>query len=298
MENLPINEYITYIYPFLILTLVSEFIFARENYILKETLSSFAIAIGATIVASFTKIAALVVFTFVFEATKEFRLELLGYESLGWAWYIWILAIIGDDFNFYWHHRFSHTIRLLWAAHIPHHNSETFNFSVALRNGWFITLYKPIYWLWMPLIGFEPVMVATALIINAIFQFFLHTQLMPSLGWFGKIINNPYIHQAHHACNIEYLDKNHGGIFIIWDRIFGTYQDLIKGVKPIYGVLKPPQSFNPIKANTHEFENIWRDVKSTKSFKNKLKYIFYPPGWSPDKSTKTAKEMQRDLVAQ
>lgn len=289
---------IKYLYPILIALIVIEFFTAKHLYDLKESLSSFVIAGISTLIVTVTKVAALGVFIYLFEWSKPLRLEILGYESVGWAWYAWVFCILADDFNFYWHHRFSHTVRLLWAAHIPHHNADTFNLTVSIRNGWFITLYKPIFWLWMPILGFEPIMIAAALIINASYQFFLHSQLVPNLGLVGKVMNNPYVHVVHHCSNIEYMDRNHGGILLIWDRLFGTYQDPIKGLKPIFGVTKPPNSYNPIIANTHEFSNIFRDVKKSKYFKDKFMYIFGPPGWSHDNSSKSVRQMRRELQIQ
>jgi len=285
-----------YIYPFYILLIIVEFFRARDNYDLKESVSSFVIAGISTVIALFTRTFMLIIFVAVFEFTKEWRLQFLGYESLGWAWYLWPICLLCDDFNFYWHHRISHTVRLLWAAHIPHHNADTFNLTVSIRNGWFITFYKPVFWLWMLLLGFEPAMVAACLIINAAYQFFLHTQLVPSLGWFGRIFNNPYHHVVHHSSNVEYMDKNHGGILLIWDRLFGTFQEPIKGLEPVYGVTKGPGTYNPIIANTHEFQNIWRDLKRSKKLKHRLMYIFGPPGWSHDNSSKTARQLQRELI--
>ncbi len=296
--DIGIATWIKFIFPAYILLIIIEYYQAKDNYDLKESASSFVIAGVSTTIAFFTKVVAFGVFIFVFELSKDLRIQFLGYESFGYAWYVWIICLIGDDFNFYWHHRLSHTIRLLWAAHIPHHNADTFNLTVSIRNGWFITLYKPIFWLWMPLIGFEPAMVATCLIINAAYQFFLHTQLVPSLGWVGRIFNNPYVHVIHHSSNIEYMDKNHGGILVIWDRLFGTYQEQIKGVKPKYGVTKGPGSYNPIIANTHEFQNIWNDLKKSRKLKDRFMYIFGPPGWSHDNSSKTAKQLQAELNLQ
>ncbi|MCH7515109.1 MAG: sterol desaturase family protein [Bacteroidetes bacterium] len=281
-----------YVYPVLIFLIIAEYLSAKHLYNLKESLSSVTIAGVSSLIAVFTKVWALGVFYLVFEFSKEFRIEYLGYESLGWAWYAWLVVIIADDFSFYWHHRLSHSIRILWAAHSPHHNADSFNLSVGIRNGWFITLYKPVFWLWMAIIGFEPVMIAMAMIFNGIFQFFLHSQLVPSLGWIGKIINNAYVHTVHHSSNVEYLDKNHGGILLIWDRIFGTYVHPIKGLENKFGVLKPPPSLNPITANTHEFVCIWKDMKRAPTWKDKIKYIFYPPGWSHDGSSLTTRQMQ------
>ena len=289
------NTAAKYLIPFYILLIIIEYFKARDNYNIKESASSFVIAGVSTGIAFFTKVWAFLVFVFVFEISKGIRMEFLGYETIGFAWYTWILCLICDDFNFYWHHRLSHTIRLLWAAHIPHHNANTFNFTVSIRNGWFITFYKPIFWLWMPLLGFEPVMVAACLIVNAAYQFFLHTQLVPSLGFIGKIFNNPYVHVVHHSSNVEYMDKNHGGILIIWDRLFGTYQEPIKGIKPKYGVTKGPGTLNPIIANTHEFKNIWNDLGRSPKWKDKMMYIFGPPGWSHDNSSKTARQLQDEL---
>ncbi len=294
--ELVISKYIVYIYPFLAVLLIVEFMIAREQFIKKETWGSLAIALGATLMASAMKLVALTILIFVFEATKDLRLDLLGYETFGWAWYVWIFAILGDDFNFYWHHRLCHEVRLLWALHIPHHNSETFNFTVALRNGWFMFFWKPSLWLWMPLVGFEPVMIATALIINSTYQYWLHTTMIPSLGILEKVFNSPYLHVVHHSSNVEYMDKNHGGILVIWDRIFGTYLKPIKGLTPQYGVTKGPGSYNPFIANVHEFGNIWKDVSKVDRWADKIKYIFYPPGWSHDGSTITAKEMQLQLA--
>lgn len=208
---------------------------------------------------------------------------------------MWIFSILADDFSFYWHHRLSHSIRLLWAAHVPHHSARSFNLSIGIRNGWFVTLYKPVFWIWMSIVGFEPVMIVASMVLNGIYQFFLHTQLVPSLGWFGKAFNTPYAHQVHHSSNVEYLDKNHGGILILWDKLFGTYQSIIPEADPKFGILKDPNTYNPILLNTHEFSSIWKDVRKASSWTDKFKYIFFPPGWSHDKTSKTARELQQEL---
>lgn len=285
-----------YIFPLYTFLIILEYYKAKENYNLKESASSFVIAGVSTLISTFTQVVGLGVFIIIFNLFKDLRIVYFGYESFGWAWYVWVICLLCDDFNFYWHHRLSHTIRLLWAAHIPHHNADTFNLTVSIRNGWFITLYKPIFWLWMAAIGFEPIMIATCLVINAAYQFFLHTQHVPKLKWYGAIFNTPHDHVVHHSSNVEYMDKNHGGILIIWDKIFGTYQDVIKGVTPKYGVTKGPGTLNPIIANTHEFQNIWQDLKRSPKLTDKFMYIFGPPGWSHDNSSKTARELQAELV--
>jgi sterol desaturase/sphingolipid hydroxylase (fatty acid hydroxylase superfamily) len=289
------DEAVKYAFPAFIIIMIIEFYMAKHLFDLKESLAGLTIAIVASFITAATKAATLGIFILVFELTKDLRMDLLGYESFGWGAGAWIAVILLDDMCFYWHHRFSHTIRILWAAHIPHHSAKKFNFTIGIRNGWFIPFYKPIWWIWIPLIGFEPVMMVSATVINAVFQFTLHTQLMPSWGWIGKIINNPYQHRAHHSCNVEYLDTNHGGIFLIWDHLFGTFVNVDDDIKLKYGVIHDPDTYNVVKIHTHEFQDIWRDVRSVSSWSDKLKYIFYPPGWSHDGSTKTTKQLRQEI---
>lgn len=258
----------------------------------KDSLASALVGIGAVVIQIFTKAATLAVFWLVYKLCEPLR-HSAGYNGLGWAWWVWIFAILGDDFSFYWHHRLSHTVRVLWAAHIVHHSSSYFNLGTAFRNGWVIFFYKPVFWLWMPAIGFHPVMVLTAMAINSVYQFWLHTRKIPSLGKIEKFINTPYLHQIHHSQNPEYLDKNHSGIFIIWDRIFGTYHPGHTRQEKVFGVTTPPHSYNVLEIVTHEYQNIWRDVKSVTKFSDKLKYIFYPPGWSHDGNTLTVKQSKK-----
>ena len=298
LPELPIQDIgLKYVYPIFLALIAMEYIKARHLFDLKESLSGFVIAIGATIMRVVTNVLEISLYLFLFAWAEPFREQYLGYSTLGFAWYIWVLCVIADDHNFYWHHRLSHNIRLLWAAHLPHHSARTFNLTVSIRNGWFITLYKPIIWLWMPLVGFEPIMIATCLIANAMYQFFLHSQVVPSLGWYEKLFNTPYVHTVHHSSNTEYLDRNHGGILVIWDKIYGTWQEPIKGLKPKYGISHDPDTYNPITHNLFEFQEIWRDVKKSPNLWHKFMYIFGPPGWSHDGSSKTSRQLQAEMKA-
>lgn len=274
---------IKYVFPAFVIFMLLEYLMAKQLFDLKESLTGIVIALGASVITALTKATTFGIFLFLFEWSKPLRASVVGYESFGWGIGAWIAIVLLDDFCFYWHHRFSHTIRILWAAHIPHHSAKKFNFTIGIRNGWFIPFYKPIFWIWLPLIGFEPIMVVSATVVNAVYQFTLHTQLMPSWRWVGRIINNPYQHRAHHSCNPEYLDSNYGGIFLIWDHLFGTFVNVDDKIKQQYGVIHDPNTYNPIKVNTHEFEDIWKDVKKAQSWKDKLKYIFYAPGWTARK---------------
>lgn len=290
------------IVPAFAIIVFSEFALSRKRkdgtYDGKDLIANFFIGIGGLILGVVSKKALEIgLFFFVFQLFTPLRLEWLGYESLGWAWWVWILAILGDDFTFYWHHRWSHKIRILWAAHVVHHSSRYFNFSIGLRNGWAVMLYKHFWWLWMPALGFEPGMITLALIFNALYQFLQHTQHVRSYGLPASIFVTPGLHEIHHASNIRYLDKNYGGILIIWDRIFGTYQRYEPEVEKVeFGVLNDPASNNPFFLHVHEFLRIFRDLRRSKTLKEVFFQLFGQPGWSSDGSTKTANELQREFL--
>ena len=228
-------------------------------------------------------------------------MNILGYKSFGFeeaAWYVWLICQFLDDFSYYWVHRFNHTIRFMWAAHIVHHSSAKFNYGTGLRNGWFTLFYKPLFYCWLPAIGFHPEMCFICLSIESLWQFQLHSQFVPKLGFLEKFLNLHTQHQVHHARNVEYLDKNHGGYLNIFDRLFGTYQELDENIAIEYGVVHEPNSHNPLIVLTHEYGDIWKDVKKAKKFSHKLMYIFGPPGWSPDGSSLTVRQLQRQLKQQ
>lgn len=223
------------------------------------------------------------------------RMNFLGYESFGWAWYLWGICIFLDDFSHYWVHRWNHTIRFMWASHIVHHSSEHFNFGTSFRLNWGSKLYKPLFYAWIPAIGFHPEMLLFCYGIEMVYQFFLHTSFCPRLKFFNIVFITPKHHQVHHSKNVEYLDKNHGGIFTIFDKIFGSWRDYDESIEIEYGVTHPPNLNNPFDILTHGYIAIWRDVKSSKNFHQAFMYVFGPPGWSPDGSSLTVKQLQEQL---
>lgn len=218
------------------------------------------------------------------------------FASLDWNkahWWVWILALFLQDFAFYWHHRLSHEIRILWAAHVNHHSSVNINFAVALRQSWLELLYKDMWYIPLVLIGFHPLMIMTLHQINLIYQFLPHTETVKKLPrWFEFIFNTPSHHRAHHASNIKYLDKNYGGIFIIWDRMLGTFREEDEE-KPIYGITSNIHSYNLFYITFHELGNIIRDVRTAPTFKDKLHYIFDAPGWSHTGNDQRTKTLQK-----
>lgn len=303
---LDITNPLTYGIPAFILLLIIELLFSfkyeKNVYQWKDLMASSSMGLGSVFIGIFTRVGTLALFFFTYylfnPEVDGVRTHLLGYTSFGWAWYIWIICQLGDDFTYYWLHRLNHEVRFMWAAHIVHHSSENFNLGTGLRNGWVTLLYKPFFYAWLPALGFHPVMVMTCLAIESIWQFQLHTQFIPRLGFFEKFMNTHKHHHVHHSREIEYLDKNHGGYLNIFDRIFGTFKDLDESKEIKFGVIHPPNSNHPIDILTHEYKNIWRDVKMAKNWKERFMYVFGPPGWSPDGSRKTARQMQRELEMQ
>jgi len=255
-----------------------------------DSLASIGMGLGSLVVDAFMKVLALGVLTFLY----QFRLFDLGegnWLSLS-HWYLWPLLLLADDFSFYWHHRMSHTVRLLWAAHVNHHSSEQYNLAIALRQSWTEDLYKYIFWLWMPLVGFPPLAMLTMISLSLIYQFWLHTRTIRSLGPLEWILNTPSHHRVHHGSNVRYLDRNHGGILIIWDRLFGTFEPETEPV--LYGLTTNIHTHNLFKIAFHEFRAIWRDVMKAKTWSARFGYMLNPPGWSPDGSTKTSDQLRHE----
>lgn len=273
----------------------------KDLYKWKDLGSSIAMGLGSAILAPLLKvISAIVLFKFVYEIFNPeidgIRSNIMGWKSFGYVWPVWLLCQLADDFSYYWFHRQNHNVRFLWAAHIVHHSSENFNLGTAVRNGWFTLFYKPFFYMWMPAIGFPPEMVVVCLGIESLWQFQLHSVYVPKMGIIEKIFNTHTMHQVHHAQNIEYMDKNHGGFLNIFDKIFGTWKELDNEHIDIkYGVTHAPNSYNPLIILTHEYKDIWNDMKKSPNWYHKFMYAFGAPGWSHDGSTITIKQMQRKI---
>ncbi|TVR40579.1 MAG: sterol desaturase family protein [Cryomorphaceae bacterium] len=291
--------------PLFIILIVLEIVYSEHSgkkvYWWKDTLASAAMGFGAVILGPLMKVVfAIVLFTGVYEffnpEVDGVRQNIMGWQSFGYAWYIWLACQFLDDFAYYWFHRANHEVRIFWAAHIVHHSSDRFNLGTGFRNGWFTILYKPFFYMWIPALGFPVEMLLICMGIEALWQLQLHTKFVPKLGFLENFMNLHTQHQVHHAQNIKYLDKNHGGFLNIFDRMFGTYQPLLEDEEIEYGVIHAPNSYNPFVILTHEYADIWSDVKKAKNLKEAFMYVFGPPGWSPDGSTLTVKQMQRDLA--
>ncbi|MEV2239178.1 sterol desaturase family protein [Micromonospora sp. NPDC049891] len=194
-------------------------------------------------------------------------------------WWVWVLLFFADDFAYYWFHRAHHEVRVLWAGHVVHHSSVFFNFSTALRQSWTPMTSLP-FWLGLALLGIPPWMIFLQQSISLLYQFFLHTERISVLPRpIELLFNTPSHHRVHHGSNAEYLDRNYGGILIIWDRLFGTFQ--AEGDAVRYGLTRNIGTYNPLRVATHEYAAIWRDLRTARSWRERLGYLLRRPGWQP-----------------
>lgn len=260
-----------------------------RGYYTKDTLASLSMGLINVAVAAGAKFLSIPFFAILYEHRVVDIVEATG----GWAW---VLLLVLEDHSYYWFHRMHHEVRLLWACHVNHHSSRYYNLSTALRQAVLTPLTGPIFWAPLPLIGFPPWMVLTAQAWSLLYQFWLHTEAIDKLGPLEWVLNTPSHHRVHHGKNVPYLDKNHGGIFIIWDRLFGTFAP--EREKVIYGLTTDIETYNPLRIGFHEIAAIGRDVAKAPTLGAKLGYVFMPPGWSHDGSTQTATQLQRALPHQ
>ncbi|OBY32898.1 sterol desaturase family protein [Mycolicibacter kumamotonensis] len=216
-------------------------------------------------------------------------LALLGYAALytyvaPWHlsprdWYTWVIAILGVDLLYYTYHRIAHRVRLIWATHQAHHSSQYYNLATALRQKW-NNSGEILVWIPLPLLGIPPWMVFAAFSVNLIYQFWVHTERIDKLPRVIEFFfNTPSHHRVHHGMDREYLDKNYGGILIIWDRLFGTFAP--ERFRPHYGLTKQVDTFNIVKLQFHEYASIVADVRGASRWRDRLGYVFGPPGWQP-----------------
>ncbi|HKE16811.1 MAG TPA: sterol desaturase family protein [Kofleriaceae bacterium] len=278
---------IAYSVPVFLALMVGEMFLRRagaRGYERRDTLASLAMGVGNVVVAALLKVV-----TFAFTVW----LSRFALFDLSHGWWIWLLLVPAEDLCYYAFHRAHHEVRLLWAAHVNHHSSRHFNLSTALRQSWTTPITGPIFWAPLPLLGFAPLHILTAQAVSLVYQFWLHTEHIGRLGPLEWVFNTPSHHRVHHGRNVEYLDRNYAGIFIVWDRLFGTFEPERAPVD--YGLTRNLSTFNPLRVAFHEFRAIARDVVRARSLKGRLAAALAPPGWSADGSTRTARQLQREL---
>ena len=279
-----------YAIPFFVLLLSIEAWFSyrehKDLYEKKDTWSSLAMGVGNVITGFGTKVMIFGLFTLLYEI-RFFTLD----ASM---WWYWVLLYFADDFSYYWFHRVSHNVNWFWASHVVHHSSERYNLAAALRQTWTGNATGTfLFWAWMPLVGFHPIWILFMQQISLIYQFWIHTETIHKLPrWFEFIFNTPSHHRVHHGTDLKYLDKNHGGIMIIWDRIFGSFQP--EQERPVYGLTRNIGSFNPFVVAFKTWGELFSKAFSSRSIKHGINYFIQPPGWSHDGSSKTVRQMRRE----
>ncbi|MEQ8858941.1 MAG: sterol desaturase family protein [Pseudomonadales bacterium] len=267
---------VMYAIPFFIVLMALEYVYGRargrNTYRLADTVNS--LSLGT--LSRLTGLVKLGLAGMVFEFVRA-RLGLATLSAESWG--LWALAFVGYDFCYYWSHRYGHQWKLFWAAHVAHHQSEEFNLSTALRQtstGATFVFYVPLY-----LLGFPTEMIVTVGALNLIYQFWVHTEHVPSLGPVEWLLVTPSNHRVHHAKNPGYVDRNYGGVFIVWDRLFGTFTAERAAEPCVYGITHPLGSWNPLWANAHVWLETARDTVRTRRLRDKVHLWFSSPGWRP-----------------
>ncbi|MCB9032653.1 MAG: sterol desaturase family protein [Chitinophagales bacterium] len=245
----------------------------EQLYRLNDTIANLNCGITQQVLGLFLKLFTIGIYTYIYEYHRLF-------EHINMHWYSWILLLIGVDYFYYWFHRLSHEIAVLWGTHVVHHQSEEYNLSVALRQS-AIQVFGSL-WFYLPLafIGFDPISFVTIASIQTVYQFWIHTKVIDKMPkWFEFIFNTPSHHRVHHGINPIYIDKNHGGTFIIFDRMFGTFQAELETVH--YGVTKPLNSWNAVWANIDYYKDLWNILKQCRNPKDVVLVLIKAPGWQP-----------------
>ncbi|MCH2021442.1 MAG: sterol desaturase family protein [Saprospiraceae bacterium] len=244
----------------------------QQWYRFNDAVSNISCGISQQVTGVFMKAITFFAYTYIFLNWKIFDIPN--------EWWSFILLFIGIDFLYYWFHRYCHEINIFWGTHVVHHQSEDYNLSVALRQSAFQSLISGAFYLPLALIGFDPIPFLLINTLQTLYQFWIHTEAIYKMPkWFEYIFNTPSHHRVHHGRNPEYIDKNHGGTLIIFDRIFGSFQPEIAPV--VYGVTKPLATWNPIWANFDYYATLWQEFKHTRGVLNKFKLLINKPGWRP-----------------
>ena len=246
----------------------------KNTYRLNDALNSIGLGIMSQLIGVFSKLMNIGIYTLVFA-----HLELWQLPSN--ALWVWLFGLLFYDLCYYWRHRFGHTVALFWAAHVVHHQSEDYNLSTALRQtstGW---VGDWIFYLPMALLGVPPLVFGTVALIDLLYQYWVHTQQIGRLGWFDRWFCAPSNHRVHHAVNDKYLDRNYGGILIVWDRLFGSFEEEDDAEPCIYGTRGPLRSWNPVWANLQNYADMAKDAWRAKRWSDKLRVWFMHPGWRP-----------------
>ena len=285
--------------PFFLLALLLELAVDRVRgtglYRANDAINSLSAGTLSTTIGYFTRLLPAVIWAYILQNFALIDVDPAWFDLSLRGLALWALALAGFDFCYYWAHRMGHEISILWAAHAVHHQSEDYNLSTALRQtstgfvfSWIF--YLPLFLLGMP---FEVFVTVNAL--DLIYQFWVHTQLVGKMGWLDRILVTPSNHRVHHAQNEVYIDKNYGGILIIWDRLFGTFQEELDDEPVVFGIRKPLANWNPFWANLQVYDYLWFDAMRTRRWRDKLGVWFRRTGWRPPDMAERYPKQRADL---
>jgi len=271
--------------PFFLLALLAELVVDRVRgsglYRANDAINSLSAGTLSTTIGYFTKLLPLLAWGYVLENFALIDMPLSWFDASARGIALWITAALAWDFCYYWFHRFSHEISILWAAHAVHHQSEDYNLSTALRQTSTGFLFGWIFYLPLFVVGFPLEVLVTVNAVNLIYQFWVHTQLVGRMGVLDRILVTPSNHRVHHAQNECYIDKNYGGMLILWDRLFGTFQDERDDEPVVFGVRKPLANWNPFWANLQVYDYLLFDARHARRWRDKLAVWFRRTGWRP-----------------
>lgn len=285
---------IIYAIPFFVFAMLLEFFVASakniKSYTAKDAFSSIAMGLGNVFIGFVSKLFVFAALYFVYENLRIFTIPI--------SWWSFMILFFLDDFSYYWFHRTSHENRFFWASHVVHHSSKHYNLSTALRQTWTGSFYSFIFWLWLPLIGFHPGIIIFQMSISLLYQFWIHTELIQKMPkWIELFFNTPSHHRVHHGSNPIYLDKNHAGILIIWDKLFGTFQPELKSEKVQYGLVVNIKTYNPIFIAFNEWGALFKDLNTKNiSVMNRIRYLYKPPGWKHDGTGKLSTDLKEEWL--
>jgi alkylglycerol monooxygenase len=278
--------YVTYAVPVFFLLIGVELAVAlwqrQQAYRLHDSINNLSCGITEQIVGLFLTGLLFLGYVGTYGCATRAGINLVDVSSYspGGKWLAAIVLFLGVDCAYYWFHRIAHEYNAPWAGHVVHHSSEDYNLAVALRQGTFQGLFSWVFYLPLALVGFPPAWFAAVSSFDTLYQFWIHTRMIGKLGPVEWVFNTPSHHRVHHARNPKYLDKNYAGTLIIWDRMFGTFQ--AEEEEPVYGLTKPLNSWNPLWANVHVWNDLFRDAWLAPRWTDKLRVWFMPPGWRPE----------------
>ncbi|MEZ4268364.1 MAG: sterol desaturase family protein [Myxococcota bacterium] len=286
------NAMIYWAIPFFLATMLLEFALLRHRgdlvgYTPKDAAASVSMGLGNVIISAAFRVVSFGFFLWLWEH-RVFTLD----ES---AWWFFPALFVLEDHCYYWFHRAGHEVRLFWAAHVNHHSSTHYNLSTALRQSWTSPLIGVIFWAPLAIIGFHPTFILLAQAISLLYQYWLHTELIRTLGPLEWVFNTPSHHRVHHGRNPEYLDRNYAGILIIWDRLYRTFEPERAPVD--YGLTTNIGSYNLAVIAFHEWRAMLRDVARARTWRGRLGYLLAPPGWREDGTSKTSRTLRSEALA-